>query len=273
MVCKKCGTKFSDGLFCPECGTRVILNSNSEEQGADGKWDIESFAKGEYDTNKYGPQGQLEEQKITGNIKVGFGAKKVFESKTLIFEQGISIEENAVLEFRNCNLVIEKETAIWIRGKNVRIDFENCCFEGSKGIISGYGDYDDIKLEFRNCALSFKVGNDGLIKACGNVYFENCYIRSRCICELSPANSSSKESTIEFRNCIVVGSIDGELYYSKHAFVYASKAVVEFKNCFIKNSMRLVSYKGGRYYDGDVKVLIENTYFDSNSFTLKSSPY
>ena len=270
MICKKCGVKFSDGLFCPECGTRAIPVGVSE--GAEQEeWDSisESLAEEGYDTKKYGPQGQLEEQKITGKDYLGAGSKRLFESKILIFEQGISIEENAVLEFRNCKLVIERETAIWIKGKNVSIDFDNCYFEGEKGIVNKSG-YDDIKLEFRNCALIYQVSTGTLVEACGTVYFENCFIKSPCICELQPVDSFSMESKLEFRNCIVIEGNDRQPYYSKRSLVYASKAVVEFRNCFVRCSKRLVDWKRGYigYKSGDIKVLIENTYFDSNSYTF-----
>lgn len=259
MICKKCGVKFSDGFFCPECGTRIIPVGVSEGAEQE-KWDSisESLAEEGYDTKKYGPQGQLKEQKITGDTTVGAGTKRLFESKILIFEQGISVEENAVLKFRNCKLVIEKETAIWIRGKNISIDFENCRFEGKEGIISN-SKSDDIKLEFRNCALIYKVGREALVRACGTVYFENCFIKSLCICDLKPFSSLSEVSTLEFHNCIIIECNHRRPNHSSLSFIRASKTAVKFKNCFIRCSKRLV--------EGGAETLIENTHLDFYSYT------
>lgn len=32
MKCKKCGTEFQEGLFCPECGTKMEVELSKEEQ-------------------------------------------------------------------------------------------------------------------------------------------------------------------------------------------------------------------------------------------------
>jgi len=32
MECKKCGTKFDEGIFCPECGTKVEVELSAEEK-------------------------------------------------------------------------------------------------------------------------------------------------------------------------------------------------------------------------------------------------
>ena len=58
MICKKCGAKFSDGMFCPECGARTMPVSSSGD-GQMNTWEAAfEYSDGEeYNTKMYGPQG------------------------------------------------------------------------------------------------------------------------------------------------------------------------------------------------------------------------
>ena len=30
MVCKNCGAEFSEGVFCPECGTKIVQEASDK---------------------------------------------------------------------------------------------------------------------------------------------------------------------------------------------------------------------------------------------------
>nr|WP_300808552.1 hypothetical protein [uncultured Acetatifactor sp.] len=262
MVCKNCGTKLSDGLFCPECGTRIDVG---------------------YDKEKYGPQGKLEEQKITTKIKLA-GTKMVFENKILIFEQEITVEGNAHLEFRNCKFVASECEAILIRGKNVSIDFRNCCFEGEKSIVSGSYDLGNrLNLKFQNSAFI----HDGtgkkenyLLRMCGKIYFENCFIDKQKICKLVGLKWKSE---LEFQNCIITNDDCTPPDYPDDCLILAKNAVVKFSNCFIRCFRKLLQEDKASSETflfpfsriaGDapnepalINLLIENTYVDTYSYS------
>lgn len=259
MVCKKCGIEFPDGLFCPECGAMVEVG---------------------YDKERYGPQGKLEEQKISKEMKLA-GIKMVFENKILIFEHNITIEENTELEFLNCSFVVSKCEAILIRGKNIRIDFRNCCFEGEKSIVVGsYDNSNHINLEFRNSAfISDGTGKavNYLLRICGNIYFDNCFINHQKICRLAGVKWKSE---LEFRECVIAADdASGQQEYGD-SLIYVKNAEVKFINCFIRSFSKLVNDAGtgsetnsgvglfgllGAVAEPNVsspftKLLIENTY-------------
>ena len=268
MVCKKCGTKFSEGLFCPECGTRMMPDFDEEGERKEGLWDAEAFGEGEYDAQKYGPQGQLEEQKITKSIKVEVGEKRIFENKKLIFEESITMYENARLELRNCVLVLAMDNvngcAIYIWGKNVDISFESCCFKGNEEVINA-GREDGSKIEFRNCAFICDGESKEercLLSSCGTVYFENSFIRRRNICNLGePFGSRNPKPRLELCNCTIIdGNKETESRGVERGLVRAEDAVLILKNCFIKSSKKLVS--GGKMFR-TVELHIENSYLDS----------
>lgn len=277
MVCKKCGTKFSDGLFCPECGTRMDVG---------------------YDKEKYGPQGNLEEQKITKNIRLA-GIKMVFENKILTFEQNIIVEENVDLEFRNCKFVVSEREAIQIKGDNIRIDFRNCCFEGRGSIVVGdYNNSNHIKLIFRDSAFIMgrteKAEEDFLLKMCGNIYFENCFINRQKICKLAGVKWKSE---LEFQKCIIIDGNDYRPQNYADSLIYAKNAVVKFNNCYIRSFKKLMddgsassnihSNPGPSVYtnvfravaltrmsentlsesNASIKLLVKNTYLDSYSYS------
>ncbi len=181
MICKKCGARFSDGMFCPECGASMAFVVDLDEKG------IEHLEE-DCDTSKYGTYGELEEQCINKEIKINAGGKKVFENKKLTFKSDISInmEDNANLEFINCSINIDdKATAIWAdRGENIK--FQHCDIKGKgelirgNSLVNGYKDNDYSMLEFRNCKLSDR-GRMLIDKILGSAYFEKCFISEKSI--------------------------------------------------------------------------------------------
>lgn len=279
MVCKRCGTEFSDGFFCPECGMKMAT---------------------EYDREKYGPQGELEEQKIAKQIRLA-GIKMVFENKVLIFGQNIVVEDNVYLEFKNCKFVISECEAIQITGENISIDFRNCCFEGKESVVVGNCiKSNHIKLVFQNSA--FIAGGSGKaeeffsLKMCGNILFENCFINRQKICKLA---GEKWKSELEFQKCII---IDGNACVPQNyadSLIFAKNAVVKFNNCFIRSFRKLVddgsgssnihSNPGSNIYSNvfravaltrmtenaisessaSIKLLVKNTYLDSYSYFSK----
>ena len=257
MICKKCGTKFSDGLFCPECGTRMLM----DELGAENVWDMTSNCDGneEYDKKKYGPQGRLEEKKITTEIKILAGEKKVFENKMLFFEENIKVNENAKLVFRNCALVMKKGC---INGgeKNINLDFQNCVIKGGSRIIDGwYSGWDkQMALAFRNCAIindedksEYKCSLIGINGK--NMYFENCFIKTGRFLENKGNNYSyerREDCVLEFRNCTIIKNMEG-MFICNSDFPMTLK----FENC---------SITGTEICRGDsIELIINNSALDS----------
>ncbi len=185
MICKKCGTKFSDGVFCPECGARTTPVSGLGGEAQSNTWeDALQYSDEEgYNTKMYGPQGQLEEQRIgRDGIKIEAGGKKDFENKILILESDsmsypcIQAGKNSKLEFKNCTLINNYEMSIEAES-NVSMSFDHCFIKGN-GYISENRSAYGVTVEFRNCAFdSGQMVEDGncLITA-ENVYFENCFI-------------------------------------------------------------------------------------------------
>ena len=251
MICKKCGTKFSDGLFCPECGTRMAMNNS----GIDNIEEMESkFDESEeYDTKKYGSQGRLEEQRITTKIKVVAGEKKVFENKILFFDESIEVNENAKLEFRNCSFVMEKG-CINICGENINLGFENCIIKNA--IIDGcYSGWDkQVALTFRNCAI-INEENDSLIKVNGkNMYFENCFIKTGNFLENRGSRfdyGRREDCVLEFRNCTIIKNMEGEFIRNSDF-----RMILKFENCSITGS--------NICFGSCIELIIENSILDSH---------
>lgn len=266
MVCKRCGTEFSDGFFCPECGMKMAT---------------------EYDREKYGPQGELEEQKIAKQIRLA-GIKMVFENKILIFGQNIVVEDNVYLEFKNCKFVISECEAIQITGENISIDFRNCCFEGKESVVGNYNKSNHNKLVFQNSAFiavgEGKAEEHFSLKMCGNIFFENCFINRQKICKLT---GEKWKSELEFQKCIIIDDNDCRPQNYADSLIYAKNAVVKFNNCFIRSFRKLVDDGNGSSNihfnpysrlgfrlmtenthsesSTSIKLLVKNTYLDSYS--------
>lgn len=265
MICKKCGTKFSDGVFCPECGARTTPVSGLGGEAQSNTWeDALQYSDEEgYNTKMYGPQGQLEEQRIgRDGIKIEAGGKKDFENKILILESDsmsypcIQAGKNSKLEFKNCTLINNYEMSIEAES-NVSMSFDHCFIKGN-GYISENRSAYGVTVEFRNCAFdSGQMVEDGncLITA-ENVYFENCFINGgRGIVEIVKDYSSASRS--EFRNCVIIN--DSETYCWGLLIVPGqTESLVQFENCFIRSKSLLT---GGEKQ----KLIIKNCYFDDYS--------
>ncbi len=252
MICKKCGTRFSDGMFCPECGASMALVVDLDEKG------IEHLEE-DCDTSKYGTYGELEEQCINKEIKISAGEKKVFENKKLIFKSSIKMEEKANLEFRNCSLDIDdKVTAILVNtGENIK--FEDCDIKGIGRLIEsrdidmqilfrGFEDTHYCMFKFWNCDLS----NRGVLidKIFASAYFEKCIIRGGAI-ELEDTGGvmhtlRDLEPKLEIRNCII------------NKMKISVKGNVNLENCTINDSFDSISIHG--------KTSVKNCYFDDCCF-------
>ena len=247
MICKKCGARFSDGMFCPECGASMALVVDLDEKG------IEHLEE-DCDTSKYGTYGELEEQCINKEIKINAGGKKVFENKKLIFKNSIIMEETANLEFRNCLLEIDdKVTAIWAN-KGGNIKFEDCNIKGIGSLIgfrdpdwapySGYEDTHCCMFKFWNCDLS----NRGVLidKIFASAYFEKCIIRGGAI-ELKDAGglmsfARDLKSKLEIRNCVI------------NKMKISVEGNVNLENCTINDSFDSIHSRK--------KISVKNCYFD-----------
>lgn len=288
MICKRCGAKFSDGMFCPECGARTISVSGSAGGEQADVWEaaLEYSEEEGYNTKLYGPQGQLEEQRITKDIKVEAGGKKVFENKRMICKgyNCIQADNNAKLEFRNCSLMIDGEASIQ-GASNVRINFENCVIKGNGKLVDAsrhHHDSNSAVVNFLNCAFVNKEICDGepqhLIDIFGSAYFENCFIKEMCIGALEGLGTGQK---IELRNCVIINEsskykykypnyISQSILSPKPSFIVREsyrplidaegQVDVEYENCFIRSKKSLVPTVDGNY--PKIKLSIKNCYFD-----------
>lgn len=61
MKCENCGTEFSEGVFCPECGTRIKPELSSEEHAK--KQEAEQIAKEKAEEEKNNRELELAKQK------------------------------------------------------------------------------------------------------------------------------------------------------------------------------------------------------------------
>lgn len=269
MICKKCGAKFSDGMFCPECGARTMPVSASGD-GQMNMWEAAfEYSDGEeYNTKMYGPQGQLEEQRVSTTIEISAGGKKIFENKRIIFKNGIRAGNNANLEFRNCELIIDETSTESIHiGENVHILFENCVMKATRReMIVGRLYYENHEndngaiLKFRNCA--FVDGRNKYLELYGSAYFENCFIETTGIAQLEKRDimissiwdSKRQTQTLEFRNCIITSEGNGN-----HLIGAYVETIVIFENCYIKTKMGLINKKD------KIELNIKNSYFDDYS--------
>lgn len=109
MICKKCGARFSDGMFCPECGTSTVPAMGIGGNNWTDTWEaaLEYSEKDGYNTKMYGPQGQLKKQVISRDkVIIEAGSKRVFENKMFCFDNdyyaSIEIARDTKVEFRNC---------------------------------------------------------------------------------------------------------------------------------------------------------------------------
>ncbi len=278
MICKKCGTRFSDGMFCPECGTSTMSAMGMVGEPQINTWEaaLEYSEEEGYNTKMYGPQGELEEQRIgEEEIKIDAGGKKVFENKILLFERGkwnghnIIMKENTKVEFRNCIFILDRvgeckynsyTEPIETMQSNVSIKFENCFIKGKESIGGGVKD-----IEFRNCA--FDGGqicdeSQELIRGGENIYFENCFFKERLI---------AGGRKIKLRNCVIINELDSLInrtYTNRNKLIHVSEEVV-FDNCFIRSKMKLVWYDGGDIGKPEPMMIIKNSYFDDYSCIVK----
>lgn len=264
MICKKCGAKFSDGMFCPECGARTMPVSSSGD-GQMNTWEAAfEYSDGEeYNTKMYGPQGQLEEQQIK-KIDINVGDNKIFENKKIVLTAALETNNNAKLEFRNCEFP-------WLHimsQRKVRMNFDYCVIKKVSGEIVGCNSIffaenvlEDDKdkgavLQFRNCAFIGdnkninRVYDEYSINTWGSVYFENCYIKLRSICRLR--DNLSQE--LKFRNCIIINDFANQ---RESLIKIDMQQSVELENCFIRSSHRLIE---GNY--NLLNLSIKNCYFD-----------
>lgn len=263
MICKKCGTRFLDGMFCPECGSRTMPVSGSGA-GQMNTWEAAfEYSYGEeYNTKMYGPQGQLEEQQITATIEINAGGKRSFENKKLVFKDSIRVGSNAIVEFRNCALIVNESSINAIRtGENVKISFENCVIKTKGKLILGeLNSFErrendkETMVKFANCAFVSDIY--AFLNLYGSAYFENCFINAKSIAYLNGWRmQQSQEQTLEFRNCIMtndrggLGLIKAEI-----------ETTVILENCFIKSNARLIGKDSC-----NTKLRIKNCFFDNYS--------
>ena len=277
MICKKCGTRFSDGMFCPECGASTMPAMGMVGEPQINTWEaaLEYSEEEGYNKKMYGPQGELEEQRIgEEEIKIDAGGKKVFENKILLFERGkwdgynIKMKENTKVEFRNC-VISEKVRSgkynsyrepivIYEENVSVSLIFENCLIKGNEKLVSGL-DLRGLEMEFRNCAFDggqMCKDSDPLVGGAKNVYFENCFFKERFIADASK---------IKFRNCVIIKELDSLNLSSIDRNILMWGREVVFENCFIRSKMKLV----GRCGIDEQMMIIKNSYFDDYSCILK----
>lgn len=257
MICKKCGTKFADGVFCPECGTQVTIGGTGKEK----------FEIGKYDEKEYGSKGNLQEIKINEYVWLAPGEKKIFENKIVIFEKDIMMKENSKLEFRNCTLICNRGyTCISVHGSNASVSFESCSFKGKNSFINVT---DSLNMEFRNCAIITVTGSEHspdyfISSHGGNIYFENCFIKTNNICTDWNTQSLEESVHIKFRNCVLSENkedicMDGRIIKVWHY------GILNFDNCLIRNPRIALGFGADH---ADIEITMDNCYLDGISGKL-----
>lgn len=261
MICKRCGAKFSDGIFCPECGSRIVPVSvcGGEEQTNIWENALQYSDEDGYNTKIYGPQGQLGKMSITETIKINTGGERIFENKKVILKDNIQVGDNAKLEFRNCEIITDKSIII---GANVNVIFEGCVIKTKESRVLRW-EKAGSEVKFLNCA--FVGGKYKYLGAIGssesvNVYFDNCFFNGVNIAELHYGVS-------EFRNCVIINDENDNT-----AFITVGEyPTLIFENCFIKSNRKLIRgikssssslmLKMHRSYNVDLR--IRNSYIDN----------
>lgn len=230
MICKRCGAKFSDGIFCPECGSRIVSVSvcGGEEQTNTWENALQYSDEEGYNTKMYGPQGKLGELSITATIEINAGGERIFENKKVILKNNIRVGDNAKLEFRNCEIITDKSIII---GANVNVVFEGCVMKTKESRVLRWERAGNV-VKFLNCA--FIDGKYKYLGAIGssefvNLYFDNCFFNGGNIAELHFGVS-------EFRNCVIINGEND----NKEFITVGGYPTLIFENCFIKSNTRLI---------------------------------
>ena len=256
MICKRCGAKFSDGIFCPECGSRIVSVSvfGGEEQTNTWENALQYSDEDGYNTKMYGPQGQLGELSITAPLEINAAGQRCFENKKLILKNKIRVGDNAKLEFRNCEIITEESNKSIILGVNVNVIFEGCVMKTKKSQMLEWSTNGNA-IKFLNCAfvdgsysyLSFR--GDG-----SSVYFDNCFFKVNSIAQLRCL------AEVEFRSCVIVNDENGSGLITVRD---EATPILIFENCFIKSNTRLIRNMASN--NRKIELRIRNSYIDNYS--------
>ena len=175
--CAKCGALLEeDAMFCGECGEPWIVESDDDV------------------LENYGPIGTLEELKITGDIIIKSGQTKIFKNNRVVFSARIKGEEDAKLQFLNCDISVNEDTFKDEWGNNVSVIEIN----GAEVIFD--------KCAFRNIKKGFIHAHKG-IKSDDQVNMQGCLID---MCD--KILDASFDGSISIRNSYIHLTSDNEMY-------------------------------------------------------------
>lgn len=90
MKCSKCGTVFQDGVFCPECGTKVIELADKSEKQKEEKTTIS------IDEQRKIQQLELEKEKYQKELELELELKRKESDRKWEQEKRKIKEENAI---------------------------------------------------------------------------------------------------------------------------------------------------------------------------------
>ncbi|WP_455190866.1 hypothetical protein [Eubacterium ramulus] len=101
MKCKNCGTEFTEGIFCPECGTKVDVpeDSNSDEvKEKVGENNLEAAAAerkkaAELETQKRKQQAAIEEEQRKREQEEALRKKRIEDEEKQKQEEQLRIEK------------------------------------------------------------------------------------------------------------------------------------------------------------------------------------
>lgn len=165
--CAKCGALLEDdAMFCGECGEPWTEENDDDV------------------LENYGPIGVLEELRITEDILINSGQTKTFKNYKVIFSARIKAEEDAKLQFINCDISVSENAFDKFEGKisvihinGVEVIFDKCAFRNiDKGFIKAYkGIKSEDRVNIQGCIIDVC---DKILDASydGSISIRNSYI-------------------------------------------------------------------------------------------------
>lgn len=112
-------------------------------------------------TAEYGASGDLEEERIFGDVTINDGQKVTYENKDILISSKLNVGNNAELTFKNCKITcdraISQEIGIRNETSNCNATFINCTIEWENYNYKLIDFYDIGSVTFQNCVI---IGNN-----------------------------------------------------------------------------------------------------------------
>lgn len=220
------------------------------------KEETEESAGNEKDiTDKYGARGKLTQLKITDEIIIGAGQKKIFENSKIIFANKIKLCDGAKLCFRNCEICFDAYSfgqnvelshsstncCVQLEGKNCSVDFDSCTFERMNYHINRSFPLDSKDLDY------FLFGGTGSKLTVENCHFEGChslFYGTSALIKGSRVNwieENGRRSFLTGDNIKISNTIicENEKYTDFYNVLFEAAQYLHIDNCHFNNCFHL----------------------------------